>query len=170
MNVFMVDSCPVKAAQALCDKHVVKMVLESAQVASTVLRERGDTSPLLYKPTHKNHPCTRAVAENEDYADWFINHGIALACEYTHRFGKTHKSQRVLDYAVEHLSGSEYGLSLADVPQAMPVEHKVEGDPVRAYRSYLQWKYNNLWPKGSARWTARQQPRWSIPLPDQHPA
>ena len=68
----------------------------------------------------------------------------------------------MVDYAVDRLSGEVYGLNPADVPQAMPVEHRIEGDPVRAYRSYLQWKYNNRWPKGSARWTARQQPRWSL--------
>lgn len=158
----MVDSCPVKAAQALCDKHVVKMVLESAQVASTVLRERGNTSPLLYKPTHKNHPCTRAVAENKDYANWFMAHALSLAYEYTHRFGKVHKSQRILEHSMPRLCTPLGKLLPRDVPQTVPVEHKVEGDPVRAYRSYLQWKYNNLWPKGSARWTARQQPRWSL--------
>lgn len=36
MNIFVVDTDPRKAAQSLCDKHVVKMVLETAQILSTI--------------------------------------------------------------------------------------------------------------------------------------
>ena len=32
MNIFVIDKDPVVAAQNLCDKHVVKMILESAQM------------------------------------------------------------------------------------------------------------------------------------------
>ena len=35
MNIFVVDDCPEKSARSLCDKHVVKMILESAQMMST---------------------------------------------------------------------------------------------------------------------------------------
>ena len=37
MNLFFIDKCPIKSAQQLCDKHVVKMVLETAQMCSTAL-------------------------------------------------------------------------------------------------------------------------------------
>ena len=32
MNIFVVDEDPVIAARQLCDKHVVKMILETAQM------------------------------------------------------------------------------------------------------------------------------------------
>ena len=32
MNIFILDRDPVLAAQYQCDKHVVKMVLETAQI------------------------------------------------------------------------------------------------------------------------------------------
>ena len=35
MNIFYVDKDPVKAAKMLLDKHVVKMILESAQMLCT---------------------------------------------------------------------------------------------------------------------------------------
>jgi len=35
MNIFYLDKDPVKAAQYSCDKHVVKMILESAQMLCT---------------------------------------------------------------------------------------------------------------------------------------
>ena len=36
MNKFILDRDPVLAAQYQCDKHVVKMVLETAQIMSTI--------------------------------------------------------------------------------------------------------------------------------------
>ena len=38
MNLFILDKDPVLAAQLQCDKHVVKMIVESAQMLSTVHR------------------------------------------------------------------------------------------------------------------------------------
>ena len=38
MNIFYVDPDPGTAAQCLVDKHVVKMILESAQLLSTAHR------------------------------------------------------------------------------------------------------------------------------------
>ena len=49
MNIFVVEENPVDAARALCDKHVVKMVLESVQLLSTVAQARGHEGP--YKVT-----------------------------------------------------------------------------------------------------------------------
>lgn len=45
MNIFVLDTCPVVAAQYLNDKHVVKMVLESAQILCTVHHEFGLDAP-----------------------------------------------------------------------------------------------------------------------------
>ena len=38
MNIFILNEDPVIAAQEQCDKHVVKMIVESAQMLSTVHR------------------------------------------------------------------------------------------------------------------------------------
>ena len=38
MNIFILHKDPIKAAQDQCDKHVVKMIVESAQMLSTVHR------------------------------------------------------------------------------------------------------------------------------------
>ena len=38
MNIFILNEDPIKAAQDQCDKHVVKMIVESAQMLSTVHR------------------------------------------------------------------------------------------------------------------------------------
>ena len=38
MNIFILDDDPIKAAQLQCDKHVVKIIVESAQMLSTAHR------------------------------------------------------------------------------------------------------------------------------------
>ena len=38
MNIFVLDKNPTIAAQMLCDKHVPKMIVESAQMLSTAHR------------------------------------------------------------------------------------------------------------------------------------
>ena len=69
MNIFFIDKCPVRSAIQLCDKHVVKMVLETAQMCSTAIHEWcwGDEMILehVYKPAYKNQPMTVWVREND---------------------------------------------------------------------------------------------------------
>jgi len=38
MNIFYLDKDPIKAAEMSCDKHVCKMIIESAQMLSTAHR------------------------------------------------------------------------------------------------------------------------------------
>ncbi len=57
MNIFAVSENPLKAASMLCDKHVVKMSLESAQMMSTVWHLHGMAPASACKPTHERHPC-----------------------------------------------------------------------------------------------------------------
>ena len=77
MNIFYLDEDPVLAAQMHCDKHVVKMILESAQLLSTahllidgdeLADERG-----LYKATHKNHPSSKWVRDSSENYEWLWN-------------------------------------------------------------------------------------------------
>ena len=62
MNIFFLSKDPVEAARVQCDQHVVKMILETAQMLSTVAHQHkylGVTG--IYKPTHANHPMTKWV-------------------------------------------------------------------------------------------------------------
>ena len=47
MNIFVLDRSPQAAAQMQCDRHVVKMVLESAQMLCTAVNLLGGESPYL---------------------------------------------------------------------------------------------------------------------------
>ena len=50
MNIFYLDSDPVKAAQIQYNKHVVKMILESAQMLCTAHHHYAES--LEYKPDY----------------------------------------------------------------------------------------------------------------------
>ena len=52
MNIFFLDKTPYKSAQYLCDKHVVKMILESAQMLSTAVQRYTGRMEELYKSSN----------------------------------------------------------------------------------------------------------------------
>ena len=91
MNIFYLDKCPVKAASFQYNKHVVKMILESAQMLCTAHHLLGNTN-VPYKPTHKNHPSAVWVRQNAKHYQWLYNHMLALGNEYTKRYNKIHKT------------------------------------------------------------------------------
>lgn len=86
MNIFILDNDVSKCAMYHCDKHVVKMILESAQMLSTVIRESGIDCG--YKITHLNHPCTIWTRESLSNWKWLRNLVEALNQEYKFRFEK----------------------------------------------------------------------------------
>ena len=69
MNIFYLDRNPILAADKQCDRHVVKMILETAQLLSTAHYELDGESP-AYKPTHKNHPSAVWVRKSLDHYLW----------------------------------------------------------------------------------------------------
>lgn len=102
MNIFVLDVNPEIAARMHCDRHVVKMILETAQILSTVWRvstpigaEYGIPAE-AYKATHKNHPCVKWAGEKAAHYHWLWCLGMALCAEYTHRYGRMHKTEAVL--------------------------------------------------------------------------
>lgn len=151
MNIFVLDLDPEAAASAQCDKHVVKMVLESAQL----LCGPFPTGQAPYKRTHYNHPCamwTRASAAN--YL-WLGQHARALAHHYTLRFGKVHKSAQVVEWCLEHMDQLALPqLGLTPFAQAMPTTYQ-NPCAVTAYRDYYMREKASI-----ARWQHSVAPEW----------
>ena len=92
MNIFYLDKCPNKAAKVQYNKHVVKMILESAQMLCAAHHVLGNPDDVPYKLAHKNHPSTIWVRENSLHYEWLYEHFVALSREYNKRYGKTHMS------------------------------------------------------------------------------
>ena len=148
MNIFVLHNDPATAAQMMCDKHVVKIILESNQMLSTVARNHGHNAP--YRSTHANHPCTLWAGESQDNWDWLVDHSRALCEEYTERYGKVHKSQAVTEWA-EDLDIGLPARGQTPFRLAMPDGYKTN-DPVESYRKYYigdkarfaKWKTGNV--------------------------
>ena len=157
MNIFYLDKEPVIAAQMMCDKHVVKMILESAQLLSTAHRVLdGDVyadSVGLYKTAHKNHPSTIWTRASVHNYMWLYNHMISLMQEYTCRYGKHHASERLVA-PLRKTPTTIPVVDFSDPPQCMPDYCKTE-NTVSAYRYY----YINE--KASfAKWKNAKIPEW----------
>jgi hypothetical protein len=133
VNIFAVDRDPVRAARALCDRHVVKMTVETAQILCTAAQTRlGQPAP--YRPTHAKHPCVEWVAACRANWSWLVRHGRALADEYTRRYGRVHPSRAVVD-AMAPLGPPPSGRRRTPFAQAMPEAYRGR-DAVAAYRRY----------------------------------
>ena len=92
MNLFVTNKNPYRCAQEHCDVHVVKMIVETAQLLSTA-HVSVDGKQVAYKKTHEFHPCAIWVRESMGNYLWAFRLFCALLDEYTYRTGKFHKSE-----------------------------------------------------------------------------
>jgi len=155
MNIFAVDNDPCVAATQLCDKHVVKMIVEGCQMLSTNHRLSGSHvvyAPVhLYKQSFQNHPCTIWARHNNQNYMWLAEHTLELCYEYTRRYNKVHSSEGMAKWFCTFYPLRTPDGDLTPFAQAMPEEFKVPGDSVAAYRKYYigakskiaKWKYTN---------------------------
>jgi len=174
MNIFVLDQNPILAAQLQCDKHVVKMIVETAQMLSTahrildgeqyidnssgrrIKRWRHDSlDDSLYKASHVNHPCNVWLRESSLNYEWLYNHFVALCSEYNLRYNKMHETSRKLRNILgTHPKNLRQG-SLTPFALAMPDEYRSD-DVVQSYRRY----YNSKQSAFKMKWTVRKPPDW----------
>lgn len=150
----------IDSARSQCDKHVVKMPLESAQMLCTAHRILDGDNEDLYKIAHPKHPSTLWTMESRANYQWHYRHWLELCKEYTYRYGKVHKSWE------------KFGLRLAHAPKNIPdggltpfklafktqPECIVEGDPVQSYRNFYKTKQSRF----AMKWTKRKIPNWFL--------
>jgi len=172
MNIFFIDKSPFKSAEQLCDKHVVKMVLETAQMCSTALHkwhltdlEKGRITDCsdeflnsIYKEAFPNHPMNVWVRKNSYNMNWAIQHGLQIGKEYKYRYGRDHKSTEILERIKTHylscpVTHEDYKMHTPP-PQCMPDEFKCD-DYIEAYREYYRKDKSHI-----LKWTNRPQPDW----------
>ena len=140
MNIFYVHNCPTTAAHMLCDKHIVKMTLETAQLLSTAHRvldgdERADAMG-LYKSTHKSHPSAVWCRSGALEYLWCLKHLNALCGEYRLRYGgKVHKTERLLRPLLLLPKNIKRSATRSEPPACMPDQYK-RACTVTSYRLY----------------------------------
>lgn len=160
MNIFYLDEKPSVCAAYHNDKHVVKMILEYAQLLSTAHRvldgdDYADTVN-LYKKTHTNHPSAVWARSNRPAYAWLhkLLHQVCL--QYSLRYnGKVHKTQRLV-FALSAFPSNlaSNGHTFTPPPQCMPDKFKVDNDPITAYRNYYKGAkaHFSTWRNGAPKW------------------
>jgi len=182
MNIFFLSANPVEAARSHLDKHVVKMILEYAQLLSTahrvidgketiVLSKSGrkkkvwqlddERDSLLYAATHINHPSAIWSRQNKLNYDYLYALFVATCDEYTYRYGKVHltdsKLRNLLKEFPKNIKDTNQSQVWHGPTPAMPDECKVAGDHLASYRKYYIDKKADM-----AMWTNREPPEWFI--------
>ena len=165
MNIFILDRDPQLAARMQCDKHVPKMVVESAQMLASAARRHGapdEDMPLTqqgspYKGGHKNHPCTLWSGDCRENFEWLLEHATELSVEYTFRFGKVHACANPIGTLAKLRSLLPKRNTTSTFAQAMPDEYR-QRDAVAAYREFYKADKARFakWDKG------RSEPDWWI--------
>ena len=183
MNIFVLSKDPEQAAQYQCDKHVVKMIVESAQMLSTTHRmldgiterrksKSGKTmvrywrhpdphlEDTLYKAVHMNHPCTVWTRESASNYRWHYDHFVALCDEYSYRYGRVHRTDELLRNVLVRVPDNitDQGLTRFALAMKANPECIYEESPVLSYRLFYQTKKNRF----KMDWTRRERPQWFI--------
>lgn len=122
MNIFILSKNAKRAARFHCDKHVIKMILESIQLLTCAWYSFGlpgweaeisakvaehpvtkmhgdDAKTTVYKRTHANHPCSLWVQKSAANYAWLVDMTRELCLEKRRRWPKTlpHKCEAYLD-------------------------------------------------------------------------
>lgn len=181
MNIFYLSEDPRIAAIEHVDRHVVKMILETAQLLCTAHRildgveqvvpkktKNGNCTKavvysldsqkdsLLYKTTHKNHPCAIWARQNINNYMWLYQLFVELCNEYTFRYGKTHRTDFLLRTVLATPPHNITKSAFTNPPQAMPDQYK-HSNPVVAYRQYYIGAKKDF-----AKWSSRPTPNWFV--------
>ena len=182
MNIFYLDNNPKTCAEMHCDKHVVKMIVEYAQILSTAHRMIDGTKyigtskngrkitryklqdnleNIVYKACHFNHPSTVWARTSSQHYDWLYALWRELSGEYRHRYGsktgRDHSSWTLLGDILKHTPKNLEDKGFTEPPQAMShyPECMIEGDSIQAYKNYYIIAKSEF-----AKWTNRQTPEW----------
>ena len=142
MNIFYLHHSPYLAAKVQYNKHVVKMILESAQMLCTAHHVYGNAEQKLnvpYKQAHLNHPSTIWTRQCKENYIWLYKHMWGLGNEYYKRYGgKTHLTMTKCDTFLRTPPKYIPNGKFCEPPQAMPDKYKVPGCSLTAYWNYYE--------------------------------
>lgn len=175
MNIFFLHPNPKRCARWHCDRHVVKMILETTQLlytahwvlaAATGTRPDFSTAPFRkggevrgYLPvSNALHPCAQWTYQSLVHYKWLTRLGLALCAEFKHRFGPTpHSCEAHLRWLRRNPPEAAADLGWHEPPLAMPVEFRRGRNAVRSYRVYY---VESKGARGLLKYTKRHTPHW----------
>jgi hypothetical protein len=188
MNIFFLHSSPQICAEMHVDRHVVKMIIEYAQLLSTAHRiidgdEYTDLTANgrkikrwrlpdnreyeLMKASHINHPSGVWTRASDLNYLWLYKLWRHLLAEYTYRYEKVHSCARLENVLMKLPNNIPIGFFTEPTP-AMPDDAKVydeiatdrfEIDSLASYRNYYRKNKTHL-----AKWKKRPVPNWYLTI------
>ena len=158
MNIFYLDKDPKTCAEQHLDKHMVKMLIEYAQLMSTAHRvldgvkyigksktgrkvtryllENKNEEATVYKACHIHHPSAVWVRKSAYNYYWLYQMWFYLHEEFKLRYGKEHGSYTLLHELLRNPpKNAPLNIPFTQPTQAMPDDVKNE-DSITAYRDY----------------------------------
>lgn len=152
MNIFVLDKNPYIAARDLCDKHIIKMIVESAQMLAncfTLERLAADDCPRNFNGNprshgYRNHPCTRWAMESSANMDWLIKNAIGMCEEKVKRYGGGHFSESFIRWCDLNRNDSivplgkltDFAIAISPTSLCREVEGFDDLSAVEKYRLY----------------------------------
>ena len=180
MNIFYLHNNPRIAAEQHVDKHVVKMIVEYAQLLSTAHRmvdgiqyaaksktgrnvkryklENENLDNTIYKAVHYHHPSAVWARETKPQYDWLYSLFVELGKEYSYRYGnKIHSTNALLNEVLKNAPKNIKQDGWRDPPPAMShfPQCIVPGDSIKSYHNYYKEAKSYF-----AKWTNRKAPDW----------
>lgn len=158
MNIFVLDTRPEIAAQYLCDAHIKKMCVESAQMLCNNFTEAQlwlaprTMFNTFRKHSHMNHPCSIWARQSIENFQWLYIHGIAICDEHKKRFPNDKAlTRKVLNWCCENVNLCQFSKSgLTEFPFCLPDKYKTD-NVVESYRNFYiedkkfaTWKLGNI--------------------------
>lgn len=158
MNIFYLDKDIKKSVQYHCDKHVVKMVIESIQLLATAYYtqfgfisydnlEKQDLKMMKedvfkdfprnpnYRISHVHHPSSKWVSSSIKNWNWLLEFGLELSKEYTRRYNREHATHKCYIWMKNNPPKFLQNTPWTHPPLCMPDIYKSE-DYVKSYRLY----------------------------------
>ena len=162
MNIFCLDRDPYVSAEMMCDKHIVKMIIETCQILSAVVDRyyyetcSKDENLPQYPKAHKKHPSTLWAKESRDNTRWLIKHLHGLVHEYTKRYDKKHKMDSYYKKYIELVEKCSFPKKdMTEFVQAITNKDLHRDDPIDGYREYYNKEKSKF-----AKWKLGNVPYW----------
>ena len=168
MQIFVVEESPLRAAKALCDKHVLSQIGETAEMLALAHLHNHEPVPplarLKVRRGHVNHPCTRWVGLTLGNYQWAATLGVALLDEYAHRYNNEHAYTVDIYRMASSPPFQLIGAAMPETPHPLVVPENYRmampatqgASVVLSYRIYYHMKAAHM----PMRWTRRRKPKW----------
>lgn len=189
MNIFVTSRKTAQCAAMLDDVRLRKMIVESCQMLSTVMRQQHGTRDTLVTWTrgpkedypvlpferrddglymqqidlvsHPHHPCT-IWSQRPDHFIWHVKLLLAMLDEYEYRFDKQSKCIDRIPHYIEHINVFFGGLANYKPPEWFQNSSAYQNNEFATVFEAYQQTMLDKWESDSIKltWTRRERPDW----------